>query len=283
MTGIHFLRLGRLAVVVFLLATPALAQTSPNSYSDVPDQFRLELGGFRIGAQTDLVYNKNGVPQPPVDFESLKVPANTTQFYVEGFWRPWRRHQFSLSWYRNSRDGSPVTVQRDFTWGDRVVNAGATVTGTVRSTYVSGAYRFAAYKNDRFEIGPALGIGHLSVDAGIGGTATATGAAGSASGPFDISTKTGSITGDVGGYFYWWAVRRLLIRGEGRYIYVSPDNSKASITDFRTSAIYHPWRKVGLGLQYVYTKFRYDRDILSSELGGHLRYQGGQVILTTAF
>jgi hypothetical protein len=38
-----------------------------------------------------------------------------------------------------------------------------------------------------------------------------------------------------------------------------------------------------VGLQYTYTKFRYEREILSSDLGGHLRYSGGQVVLTAAF
>jgi hypothetical protein len=33
----------------------------------------------------------------------------------------------------------------------------------------------------------------------------------------------------------------------------------------------------------AYTKFRYDRDILSKELGGRLRYSGGHVVLSGAF
>jgi hypothetical protein len=40
---------------------------------------------------------------------------------------------------------------------------------------------------------------------------------------------------------------------------------------------------VGVGLQYTYTKFRYDRDILSRELGGSLRYRGGQILASFAF
>src|SRR5262245_59768903 len=154
------------AAVAVLLTGPALAQTA---YPDVPDRFRLEAGGFRIAADTELSFNTTGGSRAPVDFESLNVPDNATRFYVEGFWRPWRRHQFSLSWYRNNRDGEPRTVERDFVWGDRVITTGASVTGHVGSSYLSGVYRFAAYKNDRFEIGPSLGIGHLSLDARISG------------------------------------------------------------------------------------------------------------------
>ena len=69
-----------------------MAQSSGNA-SDVPDGFRVEAAGFRIGSDTQLTFNRGGQANPPVDFESLSVPTNTTRFYVEGFWRPWRRHQ----------------------------------------------------------------------------------------------------------------------------------------------------------------------------------------------
>jgi hypothetical protein len=157
------------------------------------------------------------------------------------------------------------------------------VTAEAHSSYLSGVYRFAAYKNDRFEIGPSLGIGYLSLDAGISGQGTATGAPGTVTRPFDIAKSVGQPTGDLGGYLYWWAARRLLVRGDLRYIIVKPENSEASITDGRASVLYHPWRQVGLGLQYTYTKFRNDREILSTELGGRLRYSGIQVVISAAF
>jgi hypothetical protein len=269
------------AAAAFVSASSALAQLA--DYSDVPDRFRIEAGGFRIGAETELSFNTTGGIRPPVDFEALNVPDSTTRFYIEGFWRPWRRHQFSLSWYRNKRDGDPTTVQRDIVWGDRVITAGATVTGRVSSSYLSGVYRFAAYKNDRFEIGPAVGLGHLSIEAGIEGQLSASGSAGSVSQPFDVSRDLGQVTGDLGAYFYWWAARRLQVRGDLRYIIVKPENSEASITDGRGAIVYHVTRNVGVGFQYTYTKFRYDRDILSTELGGRLRYRGGQVVVSGVF
>src|SRR5262245_3382852 len=163
----HGFVVGALALAAFLAAGPALAQTA--GYSDVPDRYRVELGGFRIGASTELTFNTSGIFMPAIDFESLGVLENTTRFYVEGFWRPGRRHQLSLSWYKNNREGDPTIVQRDFVWGDRVISAGGTVTAHAGSHYLSSVYRFAAYKNDRFEIGPSLGIGYLSLDASIRG------------------------------------------------------------------------------------------------------------------
>jgi hypothetical protein len=98
-----------------------------------------------------------------------------------------------------------------------------------------------------------------------------------------VSRSLGQITGDLGGYFYWWALPRLLVRADMRYIIVKPGDSEASVTDGRASAVYHLTRNFGVGLQYTYTKFRYDRDILSTELGGRLRYSGGQVVISGSF
>ena len=267
---------------VLLLSGPARAQPAA-AVTDVPDTFRIEVGGFRLGSDTELTFNTTGGLRPPVDFESLDLPEKSTRFYIEGFWRPWRRHQFSLSYYRHNRDGDPRTLQRDIVWGDRVLTAGATAQARVASSYWSGAYRFAAYKNDRVEVGPAVGIGYLSLEAGIEGEVEATGASGSESERFDISRSNGQITGDLGGYVYWWPLRRLLVRGDMRYIFVSPGEAEASVTDARAAVLYHPLRNLGVGLQYTYTKFRYDRDVLSTELGGRLRYSGGQLVVSAAF
>jgi hypothetical protein len=267
------------AAAMLLWTVSATAQSS----SQVPDRFRVEVGGFRIGSDTELTFNTSGTPKTPVDFENLDLPDRATRFYVEGFWRPWRRHQFSLSWYQNNREGDPQPVARDFTWGDRVVSAGGTATARVTSHYLSGVYRFAAYKSDRFEVGPSIGIGHFSLDAGISGQVSGTGAVGTAPVPFDVSKGISQPTADLGGYACWWPIPRLLVRGDARYILVKPERSEASVTDARAAALYHLWPKFGVGVQYTYTKFRYDRDVLSRELGGRLRYSGGQLVVAGAF
>jgi hypothetical protein len=282
MKGAHWAVVAACVAAAFLLPSPAAAQSSAPA-SDVPDRFRVEAGGFRIGSDTELTLSTSGGPRPPVNFESLEVPDNATRAYIEGFWRPWRRHQFSVSWYQNNRDGSPKTVERAFTWGDRVMTVGTSVRAQARSDYLSGVYRFAAFKNSRFEIGPSLGLGYLWLEAGIGGDASITTAQGTSSRPFDVSKSLSQMTGDLGGYLYWWPLRRLLMRGEARYIIVKPERSEASVTDGRAAAIYHLWKNLGVGIQYTYTKFRYDRDILSTELGGRLRYSGGQLVLSGAF
>ena len=263
-----------------LKAAPGFAQ----SRSDVPDRFRIEVGGFRILSDTNLTLNNGTGGGTSVSFEhDLELPQNSTRVYVEGYWRIARRHQVSLSWFHADRTGPAKTLERDISWGDHVFTATTQVTGEAASDYFSGVYRFAVYRNDRFEIGPALGVGHLSVDATVRAVGTVSGVPGSASGSFERTASHGQMTGDVGGYVYWWPAKRLLVRADMRYIIIKPEKSEASVTDGRASVTYHPWPKVGFGLQYTYTKFRYDRDILDTSLGGSLRYSGGQLLASFAF
>ena len=72
-----------------LAAAPGYAQSS----GDVPDRFRVELGGFRVGSHTDLRLNSGSGGGTEVDFESeLALPETSMSFYAEGYWRLGRRH-----------------------------------------------------------------------------------------------------------------------------------------------------------------------------------------------
>jgi hypothetical protein len=267
------------------LALAGSARAQEATFSDVPDTWRFEVGGFYIGAASNFTFNSPGVTPEGISFEQLGVPTDQTQLYVEGFFRPWRRHQFSLSWYGNSRDGSPQSLKREINWGGYTFATGATVTAHTSTDFFSGAYRFAAYKTDdnRFEIGPALGFGYLHITAAIQGEVGARLGGVQVSAPVDISKTLGSPTGDAGAYLYWWPLQRMQVRADFRYILVEPGNTKADITDGRGGLIYHPWKNFGLGVEYTYTRFVYNRTVLSTDLGGSLRYSGVQALITSAF
>jgi hypothetical protein len=81
----------------------------------------------------------------------------------------------------------------------------------------------------------------------------------------------------------WWIGRRVYARGDARYILVKPENSTQSITEARASLTWYAWQHFGIGGQFLYNKFRFDRSILSTDLGGSYRYQGVQVLVSTAF
>jgi hypothetical protein len=267
-----------------LLASPAFAQSSAGAWRELPDRFQIDTGYFRLDANTVLRYNGPSGGSGDVDFEQdLGLPETVNTFWVDGTWRVGRRHQLKLAFTRLSRNRGNFELQRDFTWGGETYKAGLSATSTAGSEILGGYYRFAIVRNDRFEIGPTIGVGYLWLDARIQATGTVSGPDGSESRSLDRSATTGSVTGAVGGYAEGWLTKRLVVRGDYLYIKVKPENSEASVTDWRLAADYYFFRNAGLGVQYKYNRYRYDRGILVSELGGELTFKGFQVFLSFLF
>lgn len=266
-----------LAFAVVLPAGEALAQETD---TDVPQTVWLEVGGFRVSSSTRFRLS-GSAPGDDVDFErDLEIPSSTTQGYLEAFWRLGRRHQVSANWTRIRRDGGRITLDDDIEWGDEVFPVGVAVSGTNDSDFLSGAYRFSLFKNEKFEVGPAIGIGHVWIDASLTGQVQV---GDGLSGERTVTGSVSSITGDVGAFFYWWPGQRFLARGDARYIAVGLDGADAAITEGRASLTWYPWRKVGIGAQYAYTRLEYTRDLLDTNLGGNYQYDGLQVLLSVAF
>ncbi len=263
------------AILAAFLSSPALAQSS-GSWSDLPDRFQIDTGYFRLSADTQLRFNGSS----DISFEKdLGVDGDVNTFWLDGTWRVGRRHQLKLGFTSSSRERDGVELQRDFTWGGETYTAGLSASTSTGSELLGGYYRFAAYRSDRFEIGPTLGIGYLWLDARV----RATGSVGGVSRTLDESASTGSITGAVGGYANGWLTKRLSAHADFLYIKVSPGNSEASVTDWRLGANYYFLRNAGLGVQYKFNRYSYDRGIVVSKLGGQITYEGFQAFVSFLF
>jgi hypothetical protein len=271
-------------VVTGVATTSAFAQSSSNTWNGLPDRFQIDTGYFRLSADTVLRYNGPEGDAGTIDLEGdLDLPEQVDTFWVDGTWRVGRRHQLKLAFTRLSRERAGHTLERDFVWGGESYSAGLTTSTTNGCDLLGGYYRFAAVRKDRFEIGPTLGVGYLWLDARIQATGTVSGTGGSESRSLDESASTGSVTGAVGGYAAAWLAKRLVVQGDFLYIKVQPEDSEASVTDWRLAADYYFFRNAGLGVQYKYYRYRYDRGIVASELGGEMTFQGIQAFLSFVF
>ena len=259
-----------------LFVSPAFAQSSSGSWNGLSDRFQIDTGYFRLTSDTQLRYNGS----EDVSFEKdLGVAKDVDTFWVDGTWRIGRRHQLKLGYTRLNRDRADFDLQRDFTWGGENYQAGLKAATSTGTDILGGYYRFALVRNERFEIGPTLGIGHIKLTARVRATGTIAGA----SRTLDESASTGSITGAIGGYANAWLQKRLVTRADFLYIKVSPGDSNASVTDWRLGADYYFSRSAGLGVQYKYNRYSYDRGVLVSQLGGEVTYKGFQVFLSFLF
>jgi hypothetical protein len=265
---------------VVLLASPVWAQPS-GTWNGLPDRFQIDAGYFNLKADTLLRFNGPQGGSSEVSIEKdLGQDKTVSTFWVDGTWRVGRRHQLKLSYTRLSRDRANYALQRDFTWGGDTYTASLSATSSTSSDIFGGYYRFAVVRNDRFEIGPAIGIGHLTMTARI--QATGTGPGGS-SRTLDRSASTGAVKGALGGYAQAWPAKKLSLQGDFLYIKVTPNSEEASVTDWRLAADYYLFRGAGLGVQYKYNKYTQARGIGDTKLGGEITFQGAQVFLSFRF
>ena len=270
-----------LALAAGLLVSPAWAQSNAAA---LPDRFQVDAGYFNLKADTLLRYAGPDGGSGEVSFEKdLGQDQQVDTFWIDGSWRVGRRHQVKLSYTQLSRERANHILQRDFVWGGRTYNTGLNATSTSSSEVWGGYYRFAAVRNDTFEIGPTVGLGYLSLGAGIKATGTVTGPGGSQSRTLDESASSGSPTGAIGGYLSVNPLRNLVLLGDFLYIKANLDKTEASVTDWRLAANYYFFRAAGLGLQYKYNKYTLERGALSTEIGGEIAFQGAQVFLTFRF
>lgn len=273
---------GLLAAVV--LTPPAFAQPLPGTWNGLPDRFQIDTGYFRLTSDTALRYNGPRGGSGEISLEDdLGVDDQVDTFWVDTTWRVGRRHQLKLAFTRFNRDRRDYTLERDFTWGGETYNAGLSATTSNKNAIVGGYYRFAIFRNDRFEIGPTIGLGYLKLEARIEATGSVSGPGGSESRTLDRGASVGSITGAVGGYAEAWPARRLVLRGDYLYIKATFDDAEAAVTDWRLAANYYLFTNAGLGVQYKLNRYSYDRGILVSELGGEVTFQGLQLYLTFRF
>jgi hypothetical protein len=274
---------GGLLAAVLSCATPAFAQTT--AWNDLPDRFQIDTGYFRLDADTVLRYQGPQGGSGNIDFEQdLGLPDQVNTFWVDGTWRVGRRHQLKLGFTRSSRERNQFTLQRDFTWGGQTYNAGLSASTTGAIDILGGYYRFAIVRNDRFEVGPTLGVGYLWLEARIAASGTVAGPGGvQETRTVDEAASTGSITGAIGGYAMGWPAKRLQMQADFLYIKVNPDNSEAEVIDWRLAANYYFTTNIGVGVQYKYNSYSYDRGVIASELGGEIEAKGFQLFLSFRF
>jgi hypothetical protein len=276
---------------IVMMAAPALAQatadaktaqassTTTTSWNGLPDVFQVDAGYFRLNASSTLRLQGTLGTATDVSFErDLGVPKTANTFWLDTTIRAARRSQFKFGYMSFMRQGPAHTLTRDFTWNDDVYTAGLTANGSLGTKLFTAYYRLSIIKRDRFEIGPAIGLGWLKLTAAVAAQGSLTLPGGQVkSVSLDESGSLGVPTADLGAFFNAWLAKRVVVRGDFLYIFVKPGDWDASVKDGRFAVDFYPWRHLGIGAQYKYNEYRYDRRLQEASLGGTIAYQGVQI------
>jgi len=244
------------AVLAGALAGPGMlsAQETPNHLFD---KFQVSGGSALLLLNTDIrVDAANGDAGTEIDAEDdlgLDVSKPFGRLGVR--WRPWRRHSFDVN-YQWIRRGATYEIERDITWGDTTFNAGASLRPRLNSDVLGLTWRWAIHQTDRWQVGPAIGIGLYFFEAGIEGTAVA----GGSSVNFDESVDQLGPTASLGVFSHHRLADELYAELDARALYVSIDRFSGTVLEIGATARWFLADWVGLTGGYALSGVRVDVD-----------------------
>jgi len=272
------------AAAVITLASPAAAQ----SYGDVKgmdERFRLDLGGFFQKFDTTLRLDSATLGQgTEINLEDdLGQESNKTTFRASGYWRFGRHGRFDFGVLTIARSATR-TISKDIQFGDHVYRAGATLDSKLTATQVDAYYAYSFVNTGELELGAKLGFSVLFNSAEINGSGTITGPGGTVSGSraSDDRSVVAPIPA-IGAYGRFTLLPGLLISGHVQGLpNVTISGYSGESVDAGGTLDWYPWKNVGFGGGYSYTKITFTREA-DPTISFEYTYSGPIVYLSLAF
>ena len=163
-----------LAAAVALLAGAIVRADSSRDFpGDVPDTFRLNLGGMYAWFNTDVAFQENLTPGGPIeggiDFQdTLGIPSSRAGFSARGSWNFAGRSFVDFGYTGFSRTASNVLTQ-DIDFGGETFTANVGVGVKTHLPYID--YRYGFIKNESTQLGLTIGVAYPVLQAKISTTA----------------------------------------------------------------------------------------------------------------
>jgi hypothetical protein len=149
------------AVLFACLASLAFTAAAPVSAEEqLPDRFMMRLGGYLVhNADTVVRLDANGLPVGTyIDFQqTLGGDTRATVFWMDGVYRFNENHALGFSWYDLKFTGNRVLGQ-DIVWGGYTFPLATPVSSELKFDVYKLNYRYSLYRNDKVELGLALGL-----------------------------------------------------------------------------------------------------------------------------
>jgi hypothetical protein len=237
-----------------LLAIPLMVATSV-AFADVSpalDRFDLSLGGYYANTSTTIgAGDKTGQLKGDVNlerdlgFEDHKtVPRVKLDFLIGD-------HQgFSFDYFSINRTQSK-TLSDSITYGGNDYSAAATVRGKLDFDFGSAAYRWwFGSGNDAFGLG--IGAAYYRVHAGISGIATLDGESAQASTSY--SETAGAPLLQLGWRHAFNDSWRMYFDASG--VKKNGGQLNGHIYNAALGLEWYPWKNVGIGAEYAYTRIK---------------------------
>jgi hypothetical protein len=255
----------RLRRIHLLMAPLLLASTA--SFADMSpalDRFDLSLGGYYADTSTTIGAGLNRYPlsgsvnlERDLGFEDRKtVPIVKLDFLIGD-------HQgFSFDYFSINRSRTK-TLGDDISFGGNEYDASVSVRGRLDFDFGSAAYRWwFGSGNDVFGLG--IGGAYYRVGASLSGLATLNGDSAQASTSYSENAVAPLL--QVGWRHAFNDSLRMYLNASG--VKKNGGNLNGSIYNAALGMEWYPWRNVGFGAEYAYTRIKLndDRDTYNADL-----------------
>src|SRR5262245_18457548 len=271
-------------MLLVLAAAPARAQFP----GDVPDTFRLSVGGMYAWFTTEVTFQQILTPGGPVGGGvSLQpvtgLPSSTGGFTARGYWQPLNRFyvDFGYTLFKRSNTRS---ISVDIPFGDSTFTAGASVATSLKSqlSYVDLRYNFI--QNDSWRLGVSLGGAYALLQADLSASAGVVGPNGpivgqSTTKEAELKTPVPLLGIDAGFKFGDRVSGGVIFNG----IFAPVHPYAGSVFVFEPHVDWFVSKNFGVGGAFNYSRFRIKRDDGITVIDFRYSYYGPKVDATVTF
>ncbi|HEY0504146.1 MAG TPA: hypothetical protein VGD42_11705 [Lysobacter sp.] len=254
-----------------LLATALLASASLECAAVEPlDTFSARIGGYVTEFDTELRADGQTEEGTRLDFQrDLGLDESNTIAIVGLTWRPFDRHEFGFNYYQDDADASRVT-NRTFEFDGTTYETNSTIRSEFDLDAYEAYYVYWAVSNDRWALGPRVGLLWYSMELSVTMELDANG------NPVGSGQVSESVDADlpaptIGGSWRWvpgggdWRMS-----ADVGYFSADVNDIDADVTFGRLGVEWFPWESVGVSLDYTARKIEADAD--TSSFTGNLDF-----------
>jgi len=275
-----------LAGATLLAATVATADSSKDFPGDVPDTFRLDIGGQYAWFHTDVAFQENLTPGGPIgggiNFEDvLGVPGSRPGFSARGSWNFAGRSFIDFGYSGFSRSASGILSQ-DIDFGGITFSAEAGASVKSHLPYID--YRYGFVKNEDVQFGLTLGAAYPVLQAKISSSVGITGPGGPIFGvEVAREAKISTPVPLLGLQFDAKLGDRLSAGVFFHGIFAPVHPYVGSIFDADAHLNWFVTRNFGIGAGFEYTKFNIKREDTNTLVDFSYYYYGPRLALLLTF
>lgn len=247
----------RTNVLTLGIATTALLVIAPQARAVEPlDTFSARISGYVTSFDTELRADGDGRQGTDINLHrDLGLGNDNVVANVGLTWRPWDAHEFAISYYTQSADATRV-INRDIDFDGTRYAASSTVRTDVDIDTYEASYTWWAASNERWALGPRVGLVWYRMELGIALDVDAGGIQGGGAVSSKVSADVPAPT--IGGAWRWTPAEQWRVSADAGYFSADVDDVDADVYFGRAGVEWFPWERAGFLLDYTFTKIEAD-------------------------